>query len=114
MTNIADPLVAAYIRCYETFPGGAIAFEHNGELCFGPQTKLSPFLSGSTESFLVGEAAQAAIAELRGLQGQSRFQSATTGSDNDSLVQIRKRWDAERSAGQWEPAYIREQLKGLH
>jgi hypothetical protein len=114
MNNVADPLLAAGIRCYETFRGGSIAFEREGTLYFGPSERLSAFFSGSDESFLVGEAAQSAIAELRTQQGENPYRSTTPGgSDKDSLAQIRKRWQAERDDGQWSPEYVRAQLKGL-
>ena len=99
------------IRCYELFRDGNVAFERDGELCFGPSGKLPALLSGNSESFLVGEAALATIAKLRERQGENRFRSTTTGSDNDSLATTRKRWESER--GLWPPEYVREQLKGL-
>jgi len=89
------------VRCYEVFRAGRIAFEREGELCFGPQAKLAAFLSGSDESFLVGEAAETAIAEERKQQGESRFRSTTSGSDNDGLAQTRRLWESERASGQW-------------
>jgi hypothetical protein len=89
-SNIADSLAAAGIRCYETFRDGNVAFEREGTLCFGPSEKLSAFLSGSSESFLSGEAAENAIAELRRQQGENRYRSTTTGSDNDSLATTRR------------------------
>jgi hypothetical protein len=106
-----DPLTG--IRCYEVFRAGRIAFERDGKLCFGPQSKLSAFLTGSDESFFVGEAAQTAIAEERKQQGDSRFRSTTSGSDNDGLAQTRRRWENERASGQWTPEYVRQQLKEL-
>ena len=100
--NVADPLVAAELRCYEIFRDGSIAFEHKGQLCFGPREKLSAFLSGSSESFLVGEAAEAKIAELREQEGESRYRSRTHVSDeNDGLAQTRRRWESERASGLW-------------
>ena len=35
MNNIADPFAAAALRCYELFRDDWIAFEHEGQLCFG-------------------------------------------------------------------------------
>jgi hypothetical protein len=100
MNNIADTLAAAGIRCYETFRDGSIAFERGVELYFGPSAKLSAFLSGSNETFLTGEAAEARIAELRKRQGDRPFRSTPpVSADNDGLAQARKRWEAER--GQW-------------
>jgi hypothetical protein len=112
-SNVPDPIAAAALRCYETFRGDSIAFEHEGKLCFGPSEKLCAFFSGSNESFLVGETTQAAIAQQRARAGQNPCRSAIPGSDSDSLAQTRNRWQAERSAGQWAPEYIRKQLEDL-
>ena len=118
MTNITDPLAAAGIRCYETVRGDSIAFEHEGKLCFGPSEKLCAFLSGSSESFLSDQEAENAIATLRVQQRQNPYRSTpapipTAGADTDNLTAILRRWEAERSAGQWEPEYSRKQLEGL-
>jgi len=113
MTNITEPLAAADLRCYELFRDGSIAFVREGQLCFGPTNRLDAFLSANSESFLLGETAQAKIAQLRAQQGQSSYRSTTAGSDEDSLAQTRNRCEAERSAGQWEPEFIRRQLEGL-
>ena len=111
-SNIADSLAAAGIRCYEFFRDGSIAFEQGAELYFGPRAKLPAFLSGSSESFLTGEAAQAKVAELRERAGDRSFRSTPpVCADNDGLATTRKRWESER--GLWPPEYVREQLKGL-
>jgi len=90
------------IRCYEVFRDDRIAFEHKGQFCFGPRAKLSAFLSGSSESFLFGEEAEAKIAELRKQQGESRFHSISIPhSTTDELAATRKRWESERASGQW-------------
>jgi hypothetical protein len=100
MNNVADSLAAAGIRCYEFFRDGGIAFEREAQLYFGPSAKLSAFLSGSNESFLNGEEAEARIAELRERAGDRPFRSTTpVCADNDGLAQARKRWEVER--GQW-------------
>jgi hypothetical protein len=99
-SNIADSLAAADVRCYELFRDGAIAFERGGELCFGPSEKLSAFFSGSSESFLTGQAAQTAIAQLRKRAGERPFWSTPpVCADNDSLATTRRRWETERN--QW-------------
>jgi hypothetical protein len=98
--NITDSLATAGIRCYEIFRDGSIAFEWEGELCFGPSEKVFAALSGSNESFLTGEAAEARIAELRKRAGDRSFRSTPpVCADNDGLATTRKRWEAER--GQW-------------
>jgi hypothetical protein len=100
MNNVADPLVAAGIRCYETFRDGSIAFERGAELYFGPREKLSAFLSGSSESFLSGEEAEARIAQLRKRAGDRPIRSTPpVSADNDGLATTRRRWESER--GQW-------------
>ena len=90
------------IRCYEVFRDDRIAFEHKGQFCFGPRAKLSAFLSGSSESFFIGEAAEAKIAELREQQGDSRYHSRPhVSNENDELAATRKRWESDRASGQW-------------
>jgi hypothetical protein len=99
-SNIADSLAAAGIRCYEVFRDGGIAFERESELCFGPHEKLSAFFSGSSESFLFGQAAQTAIAQSRKRAGERPFRSTPpVSAENDGLATTRKRWESER--GQW-------------
>jgi hypothetical protein len=90
------------IRCYEVFRDDRIAFEHKGQFCFGPRAKLSAFLSGSSESFFIGEAAEAKITELREQQGESRYHSRPhVSNENDELAATRKRWESDRASGQW-------------
>ena len=98
------------IRCYELFRDGKVAFEREGKLCFGPRSKLSAFLSGSNESFLVGEEAKVRIAELRKAR-RKPLSDTPPFSDDDGLATTRKRWEREQS--QWAPEYVREQLEGL-
>jgi hypothetical protein len=74
---------------------------------------LSAFLSGSGESFLVGDAAEAKIAELRAQQGVSHFRSTTPVSDKDGLSLTRRRWESERTNGLWGAEHIQEQLRRL-
>jgi hypothetical protein len=98
MSALTDSLAATGIRCYEVFRDGAIAFEREGKLCFGPSEKLSAFFSGSSESFLTGQAAQTAIAQLR--KGDRPFRSPPpVSAENDGLATTRKRWERERD--QW-------------
>ena len=99
MSAPIESLAAVGIRCYEIFRDGNVAFERDGNLCFGPSEKLFAFLSGSAESFLSGEEAEAAIAELRERQGDRPFRRRTPVSDDDGLAKTRKRWESER--GQW-------------
>jgi hypothetical protein len=99
-----DPITATGIRCYELFRDDNIAFERDGKLCFGPRTKIPAFLAGSDESFLIGEAAETAISELRKQQGESRFRTTSTpSSTTDGLAETRRRWENERANGQWTP-----------
>jgi hypothetical protein len=92
-------------RCYETFSGGNIAFERDGHFHFGPAAKLSAFLSGSSESFLIDAEAEAKVAELQALQAKSghfcRAGALITASETDNLAIIRKRWEQERSSNKW-------------
>jgi hypothetical protein len=100
-----DLLSQAGLRCYEVFRDGAVAFEREGQLCFGPASKLSAFLSGSNESFLVGEEAQDKIAKLHSQQRPTRSQTSRA-SENDGLAQTRNRWEAERAKGQWSAEFV--------
>jgi hypothetical protein len=103
MTNLSpDPIAAAGIRCYEVFRDGSLAFEREGQLCFGPASKLSAFLSGSGESFLTGDAAQNKIDSLHATQHPTRSKPQH-GNEADGFAQTRKRWETERSKGQWNP-----------
>src|SRR5262245_42754767 len=111
-SKLAEPLAEAGIRCYELFRDGNVAFEREGIVHFGPQTKLSALLSGSLESFLAGEAAQAKIAQLHAQQKCVRSNSFVDVA-TDALATTRKRWEAERTSGQWSSEYVREQFKGL-
>src|SRR6516162_197649 len=91
-----DPMQLG-IRCYEFFRDGSIAFERGTELYFGPSAKLSAFLSGSNESFLSGEEAEARIAQLRERALDRSFRSTPpVSADNDGLATTRKRWESER------------------
>jgi hypothetical protein len=104
--KLTDPLTAAGIRCYEIFRDGNMAFEREGTFCFGPSEKISAFFSGSNESFLFGQRAQTAIAQLRKRAGDRPFRSTPTppvSADNDGLATTRKLWEAERVSGQWKP-----------
>jgi hypothetical protein len=93
----ADSLAATGIRCYEFFHDGNVAFELEGELYFGLRAKLPALLSGSTESFLSGEEAEAKIAESRERSGDRPFRSTpAVCADSDGLAQTRKRWESER------------------
>jgi hypothetical protein len=105
--TLADPFDAAGLRCYETFRNGSIAFEREGQLCFGPSNKLQAFLSGSNESFLVGDAAQSKVDEHHAQQSPTRSKPQIA-SETDGLSQTRSRWQTERSKGQWSPEYIRQ------
>jgi hypothetical protein len=102
-----DALLKAGIRCYELFRGGSLAFERDDQLCFGPSDKIQAFLSGGNESFLVGEAAQDKIAKLHAQQRPTRSKSQTV-DQNDGFAQTRRRWEAERSSGQWSPEFVRQ------
>ena len=53
------------LKCYETFAGGLVAFNYANRFHVGPIAKLAAFFSGSNESFLVGEEAEAQVARLR-------------------------------------------------
>jgi hypothetical protein len=100
-----DALLNADIRCYELFRDGSIAFEREGTLFFGPASKLSALLSGSDESFLLGEEAKAKIAKLHALQRPTRSKPQIA-SNTDNFVLIRNRWEAERAKGEWSAQYV--------
>jgi hypothetical protein len=97
------------LRCYEVFRDGAVAFEREGQLCFGPASKLSAFLSGSGESFLLGEAARSKIDEHHAQQRPTRSKPGLA-SETDGLALTRRRWLAERSKGQWTPEFVQKLL----
>jgi hypothetical protein len=85
------------LRCYETFCNGYLAFEYQGQPCFGPASRLAAFLSGSTESFLVGDAALTKIDECHAQQRSTRS-NPQVAKDNDGLSQTRKRWESEKTS----------------
>jgi hypothetical protein len=88
-------------KCYETFRDGYIAFERRGRFYFGPIAKLSAFLSGSSESFISDDAAEAKVAELHERQDNRCYSKPHPDSDTE-LAAARERWEHERRSGQWE------------
>jgi hypothetical protein len=86
--------------CYETFRDGYIAFARGGRFYFGPIAKLSAFLSGSGESFLSDDEAEAKVAELHAQQDNRCH--IPQAPDPETLVATRKRWEQERRSGYWE------------
>ena len=105
--NVVDPLSQAGVRCYEVFRNGYVAFEREGQLCFGPTSRLSAFLSGSNESFLTGEEAKAKVAQCHNRQRPTRGKTQTVDPD-DGFGRTRRCWEAERSKGEWAPEFIRD------
>jgi hypothetical protein len=85
------------LRCYETFRNDYLAFEHQGQPCFGPTSRLAAFLSGSTESFLVGDAALAKIDECHAQQHLTCSKPQVAHVD-DGLSQTRSRWESEKAS----------------
>jgi hypothetical protein len=98
-----NPFAATDLRCYETFCNDYLAFEHQGQIYFGPASRLAAFLSGSTESFLVGDAALTKINECHAQQRSTRSKPQVANID-DGLSQARKRWEAEKASGLWTTA----------
>jgi hypothetical protein len=90
------------LPCYETFSGGNVAFQRDGRFYFGPIAKLAALLSGSDESFLVDDAAEAKVAELQAQQDRHYHSALAPDYETDNLATTRKRWERERSSGQWE------------
>jgi hypothetical protein len=93
-------------KCYETFRDGYIAFERGGRFYFGPIAKLPALLSGSSESFLLDDAAEAKVAELHERQAANCVRNGADiiASETDQLAITRKRWAHERRSGHWERA----------
>jgi hypothetical protein len=102
-----DSLLKNGIRCYELFRDGAVAFEREGQLCFGPAAALPEFLAGNAEDFLVGEAAQDKVAKLHAQQRPTRSKTQTVDQD-DGFAQTRRRWQSEKASGQWSPEFVRQ------
>jgi hypothetical protein len=88
----ADEL--SQLRCYERLQSDYVAFERNGEICYGPISRLAAFLSGSGETFLTGDAALAKIRECQAQQRPARSAPHPV-SETDGLSLTRKRWQQE-------------------
>jgi hypothetical protein len=89
------------LRCYELFSGGNVAFERDGRFYFGPIAKLSALLSGSSESFLVDDAAEDRVSELHAQQDYRCESKPAPESETDGLATTRQRWEQERRSGHW-------------
>jgi hypothetical protein len=105
ITGLAPISELAGIRCYETFPNRCIALQHNRRFYFGPIEQLSQLIhSGSADSFLTDEAAEAKVSELHSQQNADRHLARSKyepGTETDGMTQTRARWAKEKAAGQW-------------
>jgi hypothetical protein len=89
------------LRCYELFLGDNVAFQRGGRFYFGPIAKVPALVSGSGESFLTDDAAEAKVAELHAQQDRRCESKPMPESETDGLATTRARWEHERRTGQW-------------